>query len=127
LEKNLNLDQLRSFALVVDAGSFSAAADRLGLTQPAVSLQVKLLERRLGVRLIERVGKRARPTVAGLALLQHVSQIENAVEAAIDAVADHAAGATGRVGWAAARPPASTSCRRCCALCARGFRRSASW
>jgi DNA-binding transcriptional LysR family regulator len=97
LEKNLNLDQLRSFALVVEAGSFSAAADRLGLTQPAVSLQVKLLERRLGVRLIERVGKRARPTVAGLALLQHVSQIENAVEAAIDAVADHAAGVTGRV------------------------------
>ncbi|MFS2166767.1 helix-turn-helix domain-containing protein, partial [Variovorax sp. Varisp62] len=51
LDKSLNLDQLRSFGLVIETCSFSAAADRLGLSQPAVSLQVRQLERRLAVRL----------------------------------------------------------------------------
>lgn len=48
----LNLDQLATFLSVVDLGSFTAAADKVGLTQPAVSQQVKLLEQRLGVKLI---------------------------------------------------------------------------
>ena len=55
----LNLDQLATFVNVADLGSFTAAADKEGLTHPAVSLQVKGLEQRLGVRLIERVGRRA--------------------------------------------------------------------
>jgi len=97
LEKTLNLDQLRSFALVIETGSFSAAADRLGISQPAVSLQVRQLERRLAVRLIERVGKRAKPTPAGMELLRHAQHIETAVENAVDALADHASGVTGRV------------------------------
>lgn len=93
----MNLDQLKSFALVVETGSFSAAAERLGLTQPAVSLQLRQLERRLSVRLIERVGKRARPTTAGTELLRHVQLIESAVETAVDALAEHASGISGRV------------------------------
>lgn len=97
LEKTLNLDQLKSFGLVIETGSFSAAADRLGLTQPAVSLQIRQLERRLAVRLIERVGKRAKATPAGAELLRHTYHIETAVENAIDALADHASGVTGRV------------------------------
>lgn len=97
MEKTLNLDQLRSFALVIETGSFSAAADRLGISQPAVSLQVRQLERRLAVRLIERVGKRAKPTPAGMELLRHAQHIETAVENAVDALADHASGVTGRV------------------------------
>ncbi|ADU35720.1 LysR family transcriptional regulator [Variovorax paradoxus] len=97
LEKTLNLDQLKSFGLVIETGSFSAAADRLGLTQPAISLQVRQLERRLAVRLIERVGKRARATPAGMELLRHAHHIETAVDNAIDALADHASGVTGRV------------------------------
>ncbi|KQU84782.1 LysR family transcriptional regulator [Variovorax sp. Root318D1] len=97
LDKTLNLDQLKSFGLVIETGSFSAAADRLGLTQPAVSLQIRQLERRLAVRLIERVGKRAKATPAGVELLRHIQHIETAVENAIDALADHASGVTGRV------------------------------
>jgi len=97
LDKSLNLDQLKSFALIVETGSFSAAAERLGLTQPAVSLQLRQLERRLSVRLIERVGKRARPTTAGTELLRHVQHIETAVEAAVEALAGHASGIAGRV------------------------------
>ena len=57
--RGLNLDHLRMFAQVAELGSFSAAAERNGVTQPAVSLQVRQLERRYGLKLVERVGRRA--------------------------------------------------------------------
>src|SRR5262249_43974328 len=63
--RGLNLDQLRALVEVVERGSFSAAARELHLTQPAVSLQIRELERRFGVRLIERLGKQAHATVPG--------------------------------------------------------------
>jgi len=95
--KTLNLDYLRTFVAVVDRGSFSAAAERLGITQPAVSQQIRQLERSLGAPLIERIGRRARPTSAGADLLAHADQIEAAVTAARDAVARRASGTAGRV------------------------------
>src|SRR5947209_18632682 len=95
--RQLNLDQLRTFAQVIDLGSFSAAAERLGLSHPAVSLQVKQLEKRLGVRLIERVGRRAAPTAAGEELLAHVRSIDATVAATLEAMARHSTGAVGRV------------------------------
>jgi len=95
--RGLNLDQLRAFMDVVERGSFSAAAARLNLTQPAVSLQVKLLEQRLGVRLIERVGRRASATAAGETLLHHARRIETEVAAALEGMADHATGMLGRI------------------------------
>ncbi|MCC8958212.1 LysR family transcriptional regulator [Bradyrhizobium sp. Pear77] len=95
--KNLNLDYLESFAVVIDYGSFSAAAERLQLTQPAVSLQVRQLEKSLNATLIERVGRRARPTAAGVALLSHAQQINSAVTSAVDAVAQQTTGTAGRV------------------------------
>jgi DNA-binding transcriptional LysR family regulator len=55
--RSLNLDQLRTLIEVIEQGSYSAAARRLNLTQPAVSLQVRELERRFGVQLIERLGR----------------------------------------------------------------------
>lgn len=93
----LKLDQLQTFAQVIALGSFSAAAERLQLSQPAVSLQVRELEKRLGVRLIERVGRRATPTAAGSELLGHARQIGEAVEAALAGMAGHASGNLGRV------------------------------
>ena len=95
--KNLNLDYLQSFLVVIDYGSFSAAAERLQLSQPAVSLQVRQLEKSLNTTLIERVGRKARPTAAGVALLAHAQQINTAVASAVDAVAHHASGTAGRV------------------------------
>ena len=80
--RNLNLDHVDTFAQVIELGSFSATADRLNLTQPAVSLQIRQLEKKLGVRLIERVGKRATPTPAGAELLLHARRISTT---AIDA------------------------------------------
>jgi DNA-binding transcriptional LysR family regulator len=95
--RGLNLDYLRTFVAVVEHGGFSAAATRLGLTQPAVSLQIRQLEKRLGVRLIERVGRGTRPTPAGAELLHHAGRIEGEVAAALDAVARHASGTMGLV------------------------------
>jgi DNA-binding transcriptional LysR family regulator len=57
--------QLAAFCAVVERRSFSQAADRLGVTQPAVSLQVRALEKRLGVQLLDRSGRRVEPTEAG--------------------------------------------------------------
>jgi DNA-binding transcriptional LysR family regulator len=95
--RGVNLDQLEAFAVVVELGSFSAAAARLNLTQPAISFQIRQLERRLGIRLIERVGRRAQATAAGLDLLPHIGRIEATIAGAIDAMAGHAEGVAGRV------------------------------
>src|SRR2546430_14695236 len=58
--------QLAAFCAVVERKSFSQAAERLGVTQPAVSLQVRALEKRLGRQLLDRSGRRVEPTEAGL-------------------------------------------------------------
>src|SRR5712692_2425475 len=60
--------QLAAFCAVVERRSFSQAAERLGVTQPAVSLQVRALERSLGTQLLDRSGRRVEPTEAGLRL-----------------------------------------------------------
>jgi LysR family transcriptional regulator, transcriptional activator of the cysJI operon len=60
--------QLAAFCAVVERKSFSQAAERLSVTQPAVSLQVRSLEKRLGRKLLDRSGRRVEPTEAGLAL-----------------------------------------------------------
>ncbi|WP_288431672.1 LysR family transcriptional regulator [uncultured Agrobacterium sp.] len=100
---DLDLRQLRSFVDVADIGSFSAAAEKAGLTQPAVSLHIRLLEKQLGVRLIERVGRRAQPTSAGRDLLVHARRIADEVSQAIETVAPHRSGTSGllRIGTGA--------------------------
>ena len=71
----LNPDQLRTFIEVVHLGSFTAAAKRLNLSQPAVSLQIRELEARCGIQLLERQGKKPFPTAAGRQLLTHALRI----------------------------------------------------
>jgi DNA-binding transcriptional LysR family regulator len=95
--KSLNLDYLKTFVAVVERGSFSAAADHLQLTQPAVSLQIRQLEKSLGTVLIERVGRVARATVAGEELLAPAAGIDAAVTSAMSAVSRHATEGKGRV------------------------------
>lgn len=94
---DFDLRQLKSFIDVADLGSFSAAADKVGLTQPAISLHIRLLEKQLGVRLIERVGRRAQPTSAGRDLLVHARRIADEVSQAIETVAPHRSGQSGRL------------------------------
>jgi DNA-binding transcriptional LysR family regulator len=82
----LTIHQLEVFAAVVAEGSFSAAARRLGLTQPAVSLQVRGLEEHFGHTLLARSGRAVRLTDAGqlahahaLRLLSQLSDLESAM------------------------------------------------
>jgi DNA-binding transcriptional LysR family regulator len=95
--RRLSLDHLQTFSDVARLGSFSAAARRRNLTQPAVSLHIKQLEARLGVRLFERIGRRAHPTAAGRDLLAHVPRVDAAIAGALDAVAGHRDGGIGRL------------------------------
>jgi DNA-binding transcriptional LysR family regulator len=67
--------QLAAFCAVVEKRSFSQAAERLGVTQPAVSLQVRALEERLGQRLIDRSGRRVEPTEAGLRVYRSAQRL----------------------------------------------------
>jgi len=67
--------QLAAFCAVVERKSFSQAAERLGVTQPAVSLQVRALEKRLGTQLLDRSGRRVEPTEAGLRLYRGAQRI----------------------------------------------------
>lgn len=72
----LNPEHLQTFVAVAETGSFSAAASRLGFTQPAVSRHIKALEADIGnVRLFRRVGKAMRLTHAGEELLLHAQEV----------------------------------------------------
>lgn len=73
--RNLNLDQLQTLRRVVELGNFSAAARALNLTQPAISLQIRELEARVGIPLLVRDGRRPRLTPAGEALLDRARRI----------------------------------------------------
>lgn len=78
----MDLLRLQYFVAVADAGSFSRAAAALNLTQPSLSRQVQLLEAEAGHRLLERTGRGAIPTEAGLALLAHARGIFDLAERA---------------------------------------------
>jgi DNA-binding transcriptional LysR family regulator len=67
--------QLAAFCAVVEKSSFSQAAEKLGVTQPAVSLQVRALEERLGQTLLDRSGRRVEPTEAGLRLYRSAQRM----------------------------------------------------
>jgi len=67
--------QLAAFCAVVDRRSFSQAAEQLGVTQPAVSLQIRSLEKRLGQRLLDRSGRRVEPTEAGQRLYRSAQRL----------------------------------------------------
>lgn len=67
--------QLATFCAVVERESFSQAAERLGVTQPAVSLQVRALEERVGQQLLDRSGRRVEPTEAGRRLYRSARRI----------------------------------------------------
>jgi len=80
---DLQLSHVRTLEAVARHGSFSRAAAELHLTQPAVSMHVSQLEERLGLPLLERLGKRAFPTRAGEVLLAHAARAIGELEAGI--------------------------------------------
>lgn len=82
---------LKSFAALAAAGHFRLAAEQLNVTQPALSLQIKDLEERLGVILIDRRPRALQLTAVGQALLPEAHSILQAV----DDLAIHARQLTG--------------------------------
>ena len=93
----LNVHRLTVLHAVVTEGSITAAAAELNYTPSAVSQHIAALERETGTRLLERIGRRVRPTPAGALLAGYAGEIMSRVadaEAALDALTD---GRTGRV------------------------------
>ncbi len=80
--------QLAAFCVVVERRSFSQAAERLGVTQPAVSLQIRALEKRLGTQLLDRSGRRVVPTEAGMRLYRGAQKLLALEEQVVAEVAE---------------------------------------
>jgi DNA-binding transcriptional LysR family regulator len=77
----INVDQLRTFVAVVDAGGIHRAVGRLNLSQPAASRQINALETTLGISLFDRVGRRLKLTAEGERLLRLGRRLLGEVEA----------------------------------------------
>jgi DNA-binding transcriptional LysR family regulator len=84
--------QLQAFCEVVERKSFSQAAERLGVTQPAVSLLVRALEKRLGTQLLDRSGRRVEATEAGAKLYKQAQRLLQLEEEIVAELADDATG-----------------------------------
>ena len=78
----MELDQLRYFCAIVDAGGFSRAARQIHVSQPSLSQQIRKLEDELGARLFDRLGRSVRLTELGRAFLPHARGVLRELEAA---------------------------------------------
>ena len=100
--------QLAAFCAVVERRSFSQAAERLGVTQPAVSLQIRALEKRLGTQLLDRSGRRIEPTEAGRRLYRGAQRLLQLEEQLLEDVASGLEGElAGEVAIGASTGPAA--------------------
>lgn len=93
----MNFRQLRSFVAVYEEGSFSRAAVRENATQSGLSMQMRKLEDRLGLRLFERRAHGVTPTVAGKRYYAHCLPILNAMKRADEELQDMAGAVAGRL------------------------------
>jgi DNA-binding transcriptional LysR family regulator len=101
--------QLAAFCAVVERKSFSQAAERLGVTQPAVSLQIRSLEQRLGRQLLDRSGRRVEPTEAGRRLYASAQRLLAAEEHLLeDLDADDLGSISGTLDLGASTGPGGT-------------------
>ncbi|MEZ5214047.1 MAG: LysR family transcriptional regulator [Microbacterium sp.] len=86
---DFDIQSLRIVRAISDTGSITAAAAALGYSQPAVSQHVHLrLETRLGVAILERVGRGVRLTEAGRVLARHAQAVTVAIDAAAEELAE---------------------------------------
>jgi DNA-binding transcriptional LysR family regulator len=84
----LSLQQIRCFCATVALGSFTAAAETLGVSQPAVAEQIRKLEQTLGVDLFVRAGRGVVATEAGEVFAEHATRSLRAVEEATESVGE---------------------------------------
>lgn len=95
--RNLSLDQLQTLVAIADLGTLAAAAQALHLAPPTVSLHVSELEERLGMALLLRDRKGARPTPAGLALVEDARRLLRELDEAVARARRVAEGRAGKV------------------------------
>ena len=95
---NIPTDLLRTFVTVIDLGGYTRAAQSLGRTQPAISLQIKRLEELLRTKLIETSGRQISLTEAGMALSPYARQMLRINDDIIGHFADHSLAGWLRVG-----------------------------
>ena len=76
MSTEIDVPRLRQLAQIVRHRSFSKAAESMGISQPALSKNIRSLERALGVQLLERGRFGAMPTAFGLALVRHADSID---------------------------------------------------
>lgn len=102
----MELRHLRYFIAVAEAGHITRAAEQLGIQQPPLSLQIKALEKELGVLLLRRKPRGVELTDAGVAFLERARVILNEVERAFASTRRTARGEQGRVvvGFTASAP-----------------------
>ena len=93
----MDTQNLRAFLLVAEAASFSVAAQKLHLTQPAVSKRVAQLESQLDTPLFDRIGRNISLTEAGKALLPHARSVQLQLQAAEQSVRDLAGDVAGEL------------------------------
>jgi DNA-binding transcriptional LysR family regulator len=93
----MELRQLRHFVAVVDSGNLSRAAERVAISQPALTRSIKNLEDMLGMELLERKPRGVTPTEAGLALYRHAQIVLNACQRLAREVRELERGVTGTV------------------------------
>jgi len=91
----VDTQNLKAFLLVAETGSFSLAAQKLHLTQPAVSKRVAQLEEQLAIALFDRIGRNVSMTEAGRALLPHAQAVQQELQAAEQSVRDLQGGVAG--------------------------------
>ncbi len=96
----MDLANLNAFIAIAETGSFSLAAERLHLTQPAVSKRLASLESQLNVRLFDRLGREIGLTEAGRALLPRAYQILNVMDDTRRALANLNGDVSGRLSLA---------------------------
>lgn len=85
---NIELRHLRYFVAITEAGNFSRAADKLLISQPALSAQIKLLEKELDAKLFDRVGRRITITEYGELLLTYARKILLEISEAKEAISE---------------------------------------
>lgn len=101
----VNISHLRTFITVVDAGSFSEAARLLGLSQPAVTMQIQNLEQRVGQALLDRRYRRIELTEAGQILIPYARKILGEADAALVAIEEQSGVVSGVLNVAVSTTP----------------------
>jgi LysR family transcriptional regulator, low CO2-responsive transcriptional regulator len=101
----MEFDQLRTFLVVLEHGSFTRAAEVLGLSQSTVSAHVKTLESAVGTRLLDRNRERVQPTAKGRMLRRYAGQLMALRQEAVGRLTDADEGKAGHVAIAASTIP----------------------